>query len=445
MASTQLTKTIAIDQIVIPKNRIRRKFDEERLEELANSIAGNNRLGIKPKGLLHPIVLAWGDDLSLELVAGESRLRAIDLLHKRGKEFTHEGSPIPKGHIPYTMLGDLDPDARREAELEENTIRTDLSWQEVQLARAELHKLRVSQHGEYSHSTKEGWSMLDTKRELGLSDNTKDIRDALVLADHLDDEDVAKAKTKEEALKVLKKKNIEFLTKELAKHYDEDGSEKPFDFRNTDMVEGILSIPDKSFDCIVTDPPYGIEADSFGSQTAHGHKYEDTKEYVAALMEIFIPESYRILKEQAHLYMFCDFNNFHHLSRELQAVGYDVWPRPIIWSKKGGMLPVPDYGPRYTYECIIFANKGKRPVTAVYGDVVDVSSVDGKLTIHAAQKPVEVYVDLIKRCCNPGDEVFDAFVGSGTLFEAAKICKVKATGFEKSETMYAKALVSLKE
>ena len=116
-----------------------------------------------------------------------------------------------------------------------------------------------------------------------------------------------------------------------------------------------------------------------------------------------------------------------------------------MWSKHGGMLPEPDYGPRYTYECILFANKGKRPVTAVYGDVIECSAVDGKLTIHAAQKPVDVFVDLIRRCCNPGDTVFDGFAGSGTIFHAAKKCQVVATGFEKSTEMYNKALVALKE
>ena len=49
---------------------------------------------------------------------------------------------------------------------------------------------------------------------------------------------------------------------------------------------------------------------------------------------------------------------------------------------------------------------------------------------HGAQKPVALYIDLLKRSVKPGDVVFDPFAGSGTIFPAAHQAKVKAIGIE---------------
>ncbi len=440
-------KVLHQDAIHIPDNRIRREFNKETLEELAISIAGSERLGIEPKGLLHPIVLAYGIDLNYELVAGERRLRTMILLHKQGKEFTCEGQVIPKDCIPFTLLGDLSKEAQMEAEIEENTIRADLTWQEAQAARAKLHKLRIAQHGKAKRGIKDsGWSMQDTAEEVGIPRTSSvEIRNALILSEHMDDEDVARAKSPQEAMKVLRKKHIQFLNNELAKQYGNQESEEELDFRNVDMKEEILTLPDESFDCIVTDPPYGISAQDFGSQTALGHQYEDTKEYFNDLMNVFIPESFRIMKDKSHLYMFCAIENFFNLRMRFEQVGFKVWPRPIIWDKRTGMLPVPELGPRYTYECILYANKGKRPVTAIFNDIIFVANVDGKVAEHAAQKPIKLFEDLISRCCVPGDTVFDPFAGTGVVFPAANNTQVKATAFEKNTDTYNAALVSLKE
>lgn len=443
-------KVIHQNSIVIPENRIRKDFSPERLEELAISIAGSKRLGVEAKGLLHPIVLAFSEELDYELIAGERRLRTMMLLHKQGKTFMCDGQVVLKDHIPFTLLGELSPDARKEAELEENTVRTDLTWQELHVARADLHKLRVKQHGEVtmvSRKEREGWSLSDTAKEVGLSRESSSgkIRDALVLAEHMDDEDVANAKTAKEALKILKNKHIKFLTEELAKRFGNKEASLEVDFRNEDLQEAIITLPDESFDCIITDPPYGIAADNFGGQSIKGHHYDDSSELFTEIMQLFFTESYRIAKRKAHLYLFCDWTQFSFLSKGFAEEGWSVWPRPIIWNKGTGMLPVPEYGPRYTHEYILYANKGKRPVTAIFPDVISIPALDGKVAVHAAQKPVELYEDLINRCCAAGDTIFDGFAGSGTIFFAAKRTKTIATGIEKDFDTYNAALVSIQE
>ena len=68
-------------------------------------------------------------------------------------------------------------------------------------------------------------------------------------------------------------------------------------------------------------------------------------------------------------------------------------------------------------------------VTGVYSDVLTYAAAQNKE--HAAQKPVELYVDLLKRSTIPGSLVLDPFCGSGVVFEAAKTLGLRAIGFDK--------------
>jgi DNA modification methylase len=60
--------------------------------------------------------------------------------------------------------------------------------------------------------------------------------------------------------------------------------------------------------------------------------------------------------------------------------------------------------------------------------VFEVSAETAKL--HAAQKPVELIRELIALSFFPGEHILDPCAGSGTIFRAAKLAKVRATGIE---------------
>ena len=51
-------------------------------------------------------------------------------------------------------------------------------------------------------------------------------------------------------------------------------------------------------------------------------------------------------------------------------------------------------------------------------------------TKHPAQFPVSVITRIIKACSNPGDLIFDPFIGSGTTAEVAIRLGRRAIGFE---------------
>jgi ParB/RepB/Spo0J family partition protein len=405
-------KVIPLSSVFIPDNRQRREFNPEQINDLSTSI--------RLHGLFHPIVCA-PEGSRYRLVAGERRFRAISSLAELGIPFTCGAEQIPAASIPITLLSELDTLTLREIELEENTIRVDLNWQDRVRAISDLDALRKEQNA--SHTT------ADTAREIfGYSGSASEkVREASLLTEHLSDPDVQKAKSHSEAVKVVKKKLEAAHRAKLAAEVD--ASQTPHTFLEGDSLS-LLDTLQPGFSCIITDPPYGINADAFGDQASTTHYYEDTLDYAIECYTTLAEKAYSLSAEKAHLYAFCSIEHFHTLSVEIARYGWSVWPRPLIWSKgpSAGMLPRPEHGPRYTYECIIFASKGDKPTQCVKPDVISLPPVADK--VHAAEKPIDLYLDLLSRSCLPGDRILDPFCGSGVVFSAANQAKLTATGIE---------------
>ena len=174
------------------------------------------------------------------------------------------------------------------------------------------------------------------------------------------------------------------------------------------------------------------------------HHYDDSRESWKKLMggtkdQYIIPGwcslAYRLAKPQAHAYVFCDIDRFHELKQYMTAAGWDVFRTPLIVHKQNsGRVPRPQHGPRRQYELILYAIKGDKPVTHIYPDVIPCTGDDN--LGHGAQKPVELYVNLLQRSVRPGDTVLDTFAGTGTVFPAAHTFKCRATGIELDEGSY---------
>jgi site-specific DNA-methyltransferase (adenine-specific) len=405
------------DEIKIPDNRIRREFNEEHIAELGVSISS--------KGLLNPITVRSNDG-AYELVAGENRLRALDRMVDLGVPFECNGAPVPPGTVPCLLLSELPDDLRLEAELEENTHRRDLTWQETAEARSRLIELRKSQHPE-------GFSASALAAELtraGAPVQRDTIHSDLRVARFLDDPDVRKAKTKKEALNIVKQKQTGFFLEALGEVIKVEQEQNLHSHRliEGDCLEEILKLPSGYFSVILTDPPYGIDVQSAGSQVSHGHHYDDSADVLTDILEELPYQLHRVTIENAHLYWFCDITWFQAISSSLANAGWEVDRYPIIWNKNGrGIAPDTQFRHRRTYECVLFATKGSRPLLKLQPDVITISPT---ADLQQAEKPVELLQDLLSRSAQPGDRILDPFVGSGSLFTAASKAGVFATGIE---------------
>ena len=456
---------VALSAIVIPPNRQRREFDPVKMLEMQASIESSpDRPGAQ---LQHAPVLRRRDG-QLLLVAGETRLKVIGDIFALGGSFSYNGKlyTAEAGVVPYTDLGELSELDAFEAELDENIHRKDLTWQEKADATRKLHELRSMQAEtkraacidalpQAEQPATPAHTVADTALEIhGRSDGyyQDTVRKQVLVAKHLDNPAVAGAKSIDEAFKILKKQETAARNTELALSVGKTFSTADHTLLNVnclDLMRGIADGPeDLKFDVILTDPPYGMGADSFGDAggklTGVEHHYDDSYESWLSLMRDWAPLSFAVAKAQAHAYVFCDFDNFHKLKQFMLAAGWYVFRTPLTVHKLGsGRVPLPDRGPRRQYEIILYAIKGNKPVNHIYPDVI---AVEGdKNTSHGAQKPVALYQNLLQRSVKPGDRVFDAFGGTGTLIPAAHSFKCAATVTELNPEYFGRCLRRVEE
>jgi DNA modification methylase len=418
-------------EIVIHPNRQRKEFDGEIVAGLAQSI--------EFKQLLHAPVMRE-EEGRFVLVAGETRIKAMDNIWLLGGNFKFNNMDVPAGWVPYVTMGQLSELEAEEAELEENIKRKDLTWQENAAAMAKLHSLRSRQ----AQAAGRIHTVADTAMEVkGRSDGAyqESIRKDIIIAKHLHNPLIAKAKDSNEAFKILKKQETTEKNIQLAATIGSTITADTHELHNVNCLAWLSATEASQFDVILTDPPYGMGADSFGDGgggrlTNNEHHYDDSYESWKTLMTQWAPLAYRVAKEEAHAYVFCDIDNFPELKSIMRAAGWYVFRTPFICTKpNSGRVPLPDQGPRRQWEMILYAIKGKKKTNAIYPDVIT-TMADPGLT-HGAQKPVALYADLLKRSVRPGDVILDSFAGSGTIFAAAQQFKCKAVGLEMNPEYYA--------
>lgn len=430
---------LAVASIRISTRRQRQEFEPESITKLSESIIRNT--------LLHPIIVRKNND-EWYLVAGERRLRAIQNIWMMGSSLRCNGHTFFEGEVPCVNLGDLSPLQAMEAELEENIRRVDLSWQEKAAATAALADLRIAQAESKNEPLPTIADISEEVRGSRLGENQANTRREIILSRHLDDPDVAKAKDLNEAFKILKRKEGTRKHAELAQQIGRTFTSSLHSLVQGDCIKELLpSTPAERYDVILTDPPYGMGADEFGDSgglAAGAHGYKDDYETWVGLTRPLCSELYRVAKLEAHAYLFCDIDRFHELRLEMQLAGWRVFRTPLIWHDPNkSRAPWPEHGPQRKYEIILFAVKGKKRVTRLYGDLITYTA-DTNLG-HAAQKPVALYIDLLRRSITPGDRVLDPFCGTGTIFPAAHELKCVAEGMELDAASYGIAASRLKE
>lgn len=411
---------IQINQVIVPENRQRQEFNKKKLEELCDSIQ-------KPIGLLQPIVLR---EDKRTLVCGERRLRCFNILNGNDEFDTgisgnaetlrHNGEPISVGSIPFVTLDSLSPEDLVEAELEENVRRADLTWQEQAAATKLLHDHRLQRNPRQT--------IKDTADELHDGNSApheqSEVSDLLILAEFLDDPLVGAAKDLKQARKALKEERKRVKRKILTAEFDAEASHH--DLRQESCYE---YTGEARFDVIITDPPYGIDAHLKDTFDSDRHEYDDSDGAFTEVCKKLPAMSFRLASDAAHLYCFCDIRRFTELFVAFELSGWTVWNRPLIWDKGNtGSYGNSDYGFRACYEAILFARKGDRKFDALHRDVINIPQKTN--TIHPASKPIELYVELLKRSAFPGDRVADFFAGSGPIFPAATDVGCVATGWE---------------
>ena len=411
-------KLISRSEILVDGNRQRTKWDDGKIEELQKSI--------KKLGLMHPIVVQPYElmEYKYRLIAGFRRWTATDTI---GMPYICDGQVVGKGMVPTTVmvkhgleemevLSDNDYYA---AELMENLMREDLSAVDKAAAVAELHRRREEERGVYDRSTGEGHTKKDTAEELSTQDQTYHstrIADDLLIDEYKDYPTVMVAKNRREALRAIREiKRGQERKQKLDDFIGKDGGERDGVLWKGNCLE---YKPDVKFGQIIADPPYGIDIDKVAMSDDQYHEYDDSYDSWKELMGKFPQWCWDNTADKAFVWVFCDYSRFTEMLAAFMVAGFDPWRRPLIWDKKhiggyGNMVT----GFRTNYECILFANKGKKQMENPQGEVF---SVVPEMKEHPAGKPAELYRKLLNYGAMPGDYVCDPFCGSGTIFQAVR-------------------------
>jgi len=192
-----------------------------------------------------------------------------------------------------------------------------------------------------------------------------------------------------------------------------------FELAQVDAVDWLRSLPPASVDLMVTDPPYeSLEKHrAIGTTTRLKHSKASSNDWFNIFPNARFPElfeaAHRVLKKNAHFYLFCDAETMFVAKPIGEACGFKFW-KPLIWDKRRiGM----GYHYRARYETILFFEKGKRRLSDL-----GVPDIIESLRVHKGyptEKPVEVAEVLVRQSSVAGDLVIDPFMGSGAFGVAA--------------------------
>lgn len=235
-----------------------------------------------------------------------------------------------------------------------------------------------------------------------------------------------------------------------------------------DSLEAMDWLPKGIFDLTITSPPYNI-----------GKEYEMPKPLSEYLdwSEKWIGQVYRLCKPSGSLWLNLGYVQVPERGRAV-PIAYLLWEKipffllqEVVWNYGAGVSTKKIFSPRnekflwlvkspnnYTFNLdnvrdpntkypnqkkngkIRVNRLGKNPTDVwQFPKVTTGQGLTGRRasperTKHPAQFPLAVIDRIVKACSNPGDIVFDPFIGSGTTAEAAMRNGRKAIGFEiKSE------------
>lgn len=199
---------------------------------------------------------------------------------------------------------------------------------------------------------------------------------------------------------------------------------------NVDCLEFMKTLPDKCIDLVLTDPPYGMSYQS--SRRTATPQYEKIQgDSDLSWFPNFAKEIYRVLKENTHVYIFCNDYAISDFRKELTKVGFTI-KRTLVWVKNNhtsGDLEG-DYGNKT--EFILYAQKGRRELNG--NRETNVLNFSRSLNeFHPTEKPVNMMTFLIDKSSQESEIVLDPFAGGGSSLLASKQMKRNYIGCELSK------------
>jgi len=197
------------------------------------------------------------------------------------------------------------------------------------------------------------------------------------------------------------------------------------DLRLGDCLEVMKTIPDKSIDLVLTDPPYGI-------------KYQNWDGFIIDISK----ECNRILKDNGSIIMFSGWSNVLEVKNQMEKYfklnNWIIYDRikgrgakynlvstreDILWFVKSGIWIFNRIQSSIPKKTKGMGNKNgckNRILSNVWSDIPPLVPWSKEKVNHPTQKPLALIERIVKVFSNEGGLILDAFMGSGTTGVACK-------------------------
>ncbi len=204
-----------------------------------------------------------------------------------------------------------------------------------------------------------------------------------------------------------------------------------------DCLDYLKSLPDRCVDCIVSDPPYGV---NFKNDF-----YNDNADFVKIESKKWLHALHRVLKEGSHCYLFTGTKSLNLWLTNIEESGFEFKNIINVPAYCNGQYLKNNF--YFRTEHILYISKGKardfnkvdfiKTSGAWFNDKRNIKKQEytysypnfwnfifaneksnTKKLLHPNQKNVKLLEILIKLSSNENDIVLDCFAGSGSLAHA---------------------------
>jgi site-specific DNA-methyltransferase (adenine-specific) len=202
-----------------------------------------------------------------------------------------------------------------------------------------------------------------------------------------------------------------------------------------DCLEVMRTMPDKSVDAVITDPPYGIGYQS-ARRTDKNSRFDVLDGDLSVPVE-WLSQSFRVAKDNSCLFCFCRWDTQQTFYDAISKAGWNIKSQ-VIWDR--GVHGLGDLKAQYApmHDNIWFAIKGsyqfsgKRPKSVLRVDRLSAGDL-----VHPTQKPVSLMKVINLDLTREGDTILDPFMGSGTTGVACVQTGRNFIGIEIDPTYFA--------
>lgn len=208
-----------------------------------------------------------------------------------------------------------------------------------------------------------------------------------------------------------------------------------------DCVEISKKVSDDSVDFVLTDPPFNVK---YHGKWDIGNYQDDLKdhEYQEWCIE-WLKETNRVLKDRHFAFIFTGDKKLHYILNAVYNSGLN-YLHLFKWIKRNGNGFCFGTSLFNLVECALVVSKGKPSKKLIHFKKLAHDSIfcpniaynSKKATGHPAQRPIELYKQIIEGFTNEKEIVYDFFMGSGTTALACIEANRQYFGSEIDPTYY---------